>query len=462
MSSITYPGVFIKESVPLSSPPCAPRKACPVFIGYTQKAIVRTAGETQTSWLTPILIHSFIDFKRIFGQAFKETFNVHVHEQEQQQTVTCKIEHPSPFVLYDSVRLHFENGGGPCYIIAVNDFESANRQIHPQELHQGLKAVALEPQINLIVIPEAANLESAVHYQTLIDSALLIASKADNLFLISDVYRDSTNNTSTNNHSSQQKPDTSHQEYGAAYYPYLQVRYLGKFDNKNIRIQHTIQNGQNTTIGPWHQKTLSQLIQEELITEEQTHAITTVIPRFKTIPPSGAIAGIYHWMDNSLGVWKAPAGLEAKVRGISGLTDAGEFPSHKQHNLIKPMPLGNCIWGARTLRESPHQYVPIRRFQNALRECLRQQIQTAVFEPNDEPLWEQIKAQVNHMLRALWRQGALAGSKPEEAFFVKVGLGESMTPADIEAGLLRVEIGVAMQRPAQFSLIRLEQKTAID
>jgi uncharacterized protein len=186
-----------------------------------------------------------------------------------------------------------------------------------------------------------------------------------------------------------------------------------------------------------------------------------------TCAPSGAIAGVIARTDAQRGVWKAPAGLDASLSGVSDL----EVPMTDQEigrlnpegvNCLRSAPgAGHVVWGARTRhgadrRASEWKYVPVRRTALFLQESLYRGMQWVVFEPNDEPLWSQIRLNVGAFMNGLFRQGAFAGTTPDEAYFVKCD-AETTTPDDVNLGIVNVVVGFAPLRPAEFVVISLQQ-----
>ena len=183
------------------------------------------------------------------------------------------------------------------------------------------------------------------------------------------------------------------------------------------------------------------------------------------VPPSGMIAGLFARTDNTRGVWKAPAGTEASILGAVGV--AAQISDQDQDTLN---PIGvNCIrqfaasgivcWGTRTLgtlSNPEYRYVPIRRTANFLKVSLYRGTQWVVFEPNDEPLWAAIRFNLNAFMSSLFRAGAFQGSKPEDAFFVKVDK-DNNTQATIDQGQVHILVGFAPLKPAEFVIITLQQ-----
>lgn len=182
------------------------------------------------------------------------------------------------------------------------------------------------------------------------------------------------------------------------------------------------------------------------------------------IPPSGSVLGIYARSDNSRGVHKAPA--NEVVRACTGLDvqfNKGEqdILNPKGVNLIRSFPgQGIRIWGARTASsDSSWKYINVRRLFIYIEESIKANTNWAVFEPNDENLWDRVKQTISVFLNTMWREGSLAGSSPEEAFFVNVGR-DTMSQDDIDNGRLICVIGVAPVKPAEFVIFRLTQKTS--
>jgi phage tail sheath protein FI len=187
----------------------------------------------------------------------------------------------------------------------------------------------------------------------------------------------------------------------------------------------------------------------------------------KTVDPSGSLAGVAARIDGSRGVWKAPAGLEATVLGVRGVTqrmsDAENGLLNPQAiNAIRQFPNGIVIWGSRTLGgydnsgQDDYKYVPVRRFALFLEESLYRGLQFAVFEPNDEPLWAQIRLAAGAFMNNLFRPGAFQGQKASDAYFVKCD-SETTTQNDVNLGIVNVIIGFAPLKPAEFVIITIRQ-----
>jgi phage tail sheath protein FI len=186
-----------------------------------------------------------------------------------------------------------------------------------------------------------------------------------------------------------------------------------------------------------------------------------------TFAPSGAIAGVIARTDATRGVWKAPAGLDATVGGVMELSIPLTDPEIGQLNplgvnCLRASPgAGHTVWGARTRAGSDRlasewKYLPVRRTALFLEESLYRGTQWVVFEPNDAPLWAQIRLNVGAFMNNLFRQGAFAGTTPREAFFVKCD-AETTTQDDVNLGIVNIVVGFAPLKPAEFVVIRLQQ-----
>ena len=194
------------------------------------------------------------------------------------------------------------------------------------------------------------------------------------------------------------------------------------------------------------------------------HPITGVAQEFA---PGGAIAGIFARTDSSRGVWKAPAGLEAGISGILGLN----YPlTDGENGTLNPLGvnclrtfalMGSVVWGSRTVQgndalASDWKYIPVRRLALFIEESLFRGTKWVVFEPNDEPLWAQIRLNIGAFMQNLFRQGAFQGASPRDAYFVKVD-SETTTQNDINLGIVNILVGFAPLKPAEFVVIKIQQ-----
>lgn len=209
----------------------------------------------------------------------------------------------------------------------------------------------------------------------------------------------------------------------------------------------------------------------EIIDPDKTlyNRIKKQLERPVELYPSGAMAGIYARVDRQRGVWKAPANVSVnRVREpglpISSQDQEGlnvDANSGKSINAIRQFAgKGTLVWGSRTLagNDNEWRYIPVRRLFIFIEESIEKATEFVVFEPNDAKTWLRVKSMIENFLVKLWRDGALAGATPEEAFFVKVGLGQTMTPLDILEGRMNIEVGLAAVRPAEFIILKFSHK----
>jgi phage tail sheath protein FI len=203
-----------------------------------------------------------------------------------------------------------------------------------------------------------------------------------------------------------------------------------------------------------------------LYNPDSVEAVTT--PQTVALPPSAFAAGLWSKIDGRRGVWKAPAGVESGLLGATGLRqDAGDDEQGKLNplgvNCLRRLPGFGApvIWGTRTLstKTSPEwRYVPVRRTAIMIEQSIFNGIQWAVFEPNDHRLWSALRLNIESFMNGLFRAGAFQGEKVSDAYFVRCGLGDTMSQGDIDAGQVIVVVGFAPVKPAEFVIVRIQQK----
>ena len=216
-------------------------------------------------------------------------------------------------------------------------------------------------------------------------------------------------------------------------------------------------------------------LDEQIIAEvkQKDDAFRNIMEAFENnpvaIPPGGAVAGMFCRHDREFGVWKAPAGvslaavirpavvIDDKVQEILN-TDVVEGKSVNAIRLFAGR--GTLVWGARTLagNDNEWRYISVRRFVIMVEQSVLEATSQFVFEPNEAGTWTKVKAVIENFLFNLWRQGAFPGVKTQDSFFVRIGLGYTMTPADIQNGVMNTEIGLAVVRPSEFIIIKIVHK----
>lgn len=476
MSNFTTPGVYIQEISTLPASIAAVETAIPAFIGHTQKA---DGGSLRV----PTRITSMLEYEAIFGGPNLEGVSVSIQDiysgldgqpaTLQTRKITASLTGaPSPFKMYHSLRHYFDNGGGPCYIVSVNTYSSnpSNEgSAVPGSLRHGLAMLEKVDEPTLIVFPDYMTM---AEFQPVYTDALAQCNKLQDRFVIMDVKENTPNPFQDAVNFRDNGIGSGNLKYGAAYYPNLKTSYSYGFSPAAINLTQTHEYRGLGTSNPLISNTLNGVTLASLETTDPSlyRAIFAEINKLKVeLPPSPAVAGVYARVDSQRGVWKAPANED--IRGIVGpgvkITNEQQASlnvdasSGKSINAIRTFTgKGTLIWGARTLagNDNEWRYVPVRRLFIFIEESVKKATEFVVFEPNDANTWLRVKTMIENFLSKLWRDGALAGAKPEDAFFVKVGLGVTMTAQDILEGRMNVEIGLAAVRPAEFIILKFSHK----
>lgn len=485
LNSIKTPGVYIDE-VSLLPPGVAPvETAVPAFIGYTEK---NPGGNN-----VPVLITSFLEYLDMFGGPQNPSaLSIGVTVKDTFEDIFTDPTDPTTYVesklisrevkansakikpahnMFFAVRHYFANGGSKCYIVSVSTTLGA---VSDSDLVAGINALEQEDEPTLIVVPEAFNL-AASGYDNVYSTALNQCNKLKDRFTILDVKQavDSPTNSQAMTDITGFQGSTNLGDYGlygAAYYPYLETTIDFELDaSEESQVTVTYQKVRPDGSASQASDTLGanfSLISSDLLRKQIANAIRDISI---VLPPSPAVAGIYARVDNERGVWKAPANVSIgsivgpMVKINDTLQDVMNIDPNggKSVNAIRYITgRGTVIWGARTLagNDNEWRYVPVRRFFNFVEESVKKATYRFVFEPNDANTWVKIRGMIENFLTLQWSLGALQGSKPEQAFFVRVGLGQTMTPDDILNGRLIVEIGMAAVRPAEFIILRFMHK----
>ena len=469
MAEYKTPGVYVEEISKFPPSVAGVATAIPAFIGFTEKCPSGQDGK-------PVKVTSMVDYEAKFGGA--PTLKIVGNELKNNE-----------FVMYDSMRLFYDNGGGTCYVCSVGSYgqnasSGEDNVTNPtadtylgskNELVSELEKV---DEVTLVLFPDAAlvldkDALGAVHKE-----ALNHCGKMGDRFAILDVKDIEDPNDKLGKTLSEFRGavGTVNLSYGAAYYPYLKTTYTKEigFDEmcNDTGIGALVQ--ANSAYAQYNSSAIPE--EKEIIAK----AIISQIPEYagklaqyqakaQVIPPSAAIAGIYAMTDANKGVWQAPANVS--ISGVSNvmeqLSDSNQGDMNVDPNAGKSINAirsfsgkGIIVWGARTLDGNSNEwrYVPVRRLFNYIEESVQKSTSWAVFQPNDANTWVKVRCQIENFLSNLWRDGALAGSTPDKAFYVRVGLDETMTAQDILEGRMIVEIGLAAVRPAEFIILKFSHK----
>jgi phage tail sheath protein FI len=481
------PGVYVEEISKLPPSVAEVETAIPAFIGYTKNdsynGLILTAK--------PKRISSLAEYVELFGMpdptAFKTGADDGIKIKKENGVFKLEGTLNDPFEslkyrLYYSLQLYFANGGGPCYIVSCGKYGSA---VSDTDMDQALNAVRKEDEPTIIVFTDAVSLTDKDKYYALYTSALKQCSELMDRVVLADLYLDPAKKGNVTfdevKDEFRTKIGNNSLSYGAAYYPWLLTTLDYYMDESSIKIiaGTGVDAGEikaNTVLRKYPAEGSVEVADPDTSLYHWQSMIYAMIKKeiekFKLImPPSSAIAGIYASVDNARGVWKAPANVSLNyVKAPMVKIDDAEQEemnvtgSGKSVNAIRMFTgKGVLVWGARTLagNDNEWRYISVRRFYNMVEESVKKATEPFVFEPNDKNTWTKIKTMIENYLTLKWRDGALMGAKPEEAFFVHVGLGETMTALDILEGRMIVEIGMAVVRPAEFIILRFSHKMVV-
>lgn len=446
-NQIKTPGVYVEEKSVLPGSVSGVSTAVPAFIGYTE-----IAGVNGDLFGKPTKIRTLKDYEQLFGTR-TETITV----DATSNSIAVEIALPARLMYY-SMQMFFDNGGESCYIVALNESETGKTEL--KKYQDAIDSLEFEDEPTLIVLVDAVNMATDDYY-SLCKKVLTQCGKMKDRFALLDVKQDTTEDEIV---TFRTNIGTENLKYGAAYYPYLQTSLKYRYNEALIDVTYydTVLKA-NTT-----QKLSSTEVRDAQT--ELYNKIKDEIKKFSIIlPPCVAVAGAYASVDRDRGVWKAPAnvGLASVTGPTKKLTESEndglnvDQDTGKSINAIRNFAgKGTLIWGARTLagNDNEWRYVPVRRLFNYVEESIKKATSFAVFEPNNAMTWLKLRSMVESFLDDLWRQGALAGGKAEDAYFVQVGLGTTMTNADILEGRLIIKVGVAAVRPAEFIILEFTHK----
>jgi phage tail sheath protein FI len=474
MAEYKTPGVYIEEIPHLPPSIASVETAIPSFVGYTEKAQWKVADDLL---LKPWRIESLLEYEQYFGFPCPEvagSLSVVFSTSGSRTDINGQVNEAlrSKFLMHYSMQMYFANGGGPCWITSVGNYTSTGGVIMLTDLSAGLDLVAKINEVTLLVFPDAVNLGSATDYYSLQEQSIAQCVLLQDRFAAMDVYHDPNNAdvwsldvqflrdnlTST---------DPADLKYAAVYFP--RIRTSVNF-NYAMPGDQTTNNDASITLvnGPGGAATLDAL--KPISNSKYFQAVSAVSNIQMLLPPSSAMMGIYAFVDSTRGVWKAPANVNItnvvepeylitnqEQEGLNVDDVAG-----KSINVIRSFPGRGAaiVWGARTLagNDNEWRYIPVRRYFIMVEESVKNATEQFVFEPNDENTWVRVKSMIQNYLTQQWKSGALMGASVKEAFFIHIGLGETMTELDLFEGRMIVEIGMAVVRPAEFIILRFMHK----
>lgn len=494
MAQVYYtPGVYIEEKNAFANSVVPVATAVPAFVGYTEFA---QRGRTLL-YNVPTRIASFAEYLELFGGAPEVTFTL---TGGTGTDYTLETNASTQFFLFRAMQLFFSNGGSVCYIVSVAPYDYTNgvnaTLLNNLSTQGGLASLNKEQEPTMVVIPDAVLLEASECYS--LQQAMLLHCGQDTrsrvaLLDVHDGYKDHLKGDDVIT-DFRNGVGINFLQFGAAYYPWVnatvvdaaQVRYtsivnldaladlLDREVEANLQSGFIKENKANDT-----KAVINELRGTVANTETLGNALKSLSPTYRSIlkdmqaklnllPPSGGMAGVICMVDNAVGVFKSPANVS--MGAVS--SPAVNITNETQENLNMPLNgkavnairtfvgKGVLVWGARTLdgNSNDWRYLNVRRTMIYLEQSVKAACEAYVFEPNDATTWVRVKAMIDSFLRNQWSAGALAGTTPEDAYRVDVGLGITMTPQDILDGYMRVSVKVAISRPAEFIVITFQQQ----
>lgn len=492
MPAMKTPGVYIVEKSAFPNSVVEVATAVPAFIGYTEKAVNGNKSLLNKPWK----ISSMAEFRTYFGDAPKPQFSLEEKATENAILFNSKSYVPTRkdrFALYYNMLFFYANGGGPCYVVSVGDYSA--EKVEKDKLEAGIVPLIKEQEPTMLVIPEAVTLETADDCYALQGAMLQHCGyQMRNRVALFDIY---------NGFKDRKDPDgdvvnkfreaigSNFLDFSAAYYPWLNTSIVQEneldFENLDIeQLKTLLQEESDASTMPDAKKEQVKAYIDQLaaglpdVERSTLHKIFSQIsPLYREImkeirnalnllPTSAAMAGVYTMVDNTKGVWKAPANVSV----ATVISPAVNISHEEQEDLNVPLSgksvnairfftgEGIKVWGARTLdgNSLDWRYINVRRTMIMLEESVRNAAKAYVFDPNVANTWVNVKSMISNFLNGIWKRGGLAGAVPDDAYSVHVGLGETMTPEDILEGIMRVTVLVAIVRPAEFIEITFQQQ----
>lgn len=514
------PGVYIVEKDAFPSSTVEVATAVPAFIGHTEKAEIKGKSLlNQPVRLTSLaeFMELFGSAPKTTFKLAEQATDPHMMIRGKGYEVSPQEK---DYTFFNSIRLFFQNGGGSCYIVSVGSYEDdydldrmrggLNALIKEQE-----PTIIVIPEAVKLKFDACITLQQAMlaHCGGKMKNRVAVLDIYDGYLPRTpdkDPIADFRNAIGVN-----------YLDFSMAYYPWVHTTIvqdsalsyenihadsvaalaalvteeliaplddeLGKLDPANdaedAARQITLNNLKTDYQGYIDELTKGQDKDGKPLTDvgknNLNKALLQLSPSFRQItaeiktqlnlmPPSSAMAGVYTMVDNARGVWKAPANvsLSSVTRPAVDITHAEQedlnvTPQGKSINAIRSfVGEGTLVWGARTLdgNSLDWRYIQVRRTIIMLEESIKLASKAYVFENNTANTWTTMRGMITNFLTGIWKRGGLAGTSPESAFEVAIGLGETMTPEDILEGILRITVRVALVRPAEFIEITFQQK----
>lgn len=500
MGQMKTPGVYVVEKNAFPNSVVEVATAVPAFIGYTKQAL--NGGKSLKN--VPWRIASLGEFIQYFGGGPNPEFSLKKADDgsgnymlgNDSYVLEQVKEH---YLLYYSIRLFYQNGGGPCYIVSVGNYQDA---IEPDPLKSGIDELIKYQEPTMVVIPDAVLLKEddciGVQQAMLAHCGAKMRSRISILDIYNG-YLDRRHESGDCVENFRNKLGINFLDFASVYYPWVNTTIVqdnelsyqtfdedskavlkdilleelvnpyvvdGVANPKLDALSKEIEKVTDSSLTPVDRDLLNKVLIQ--LSPKFNALLTEVKEQLNCLPPSGAMAGVYTMVDKSRGVWKAPANvsLNAVVSPTVNITHDDQEDLNipiqgKAVNAIRSfIGEGVLVWGSRTLdgNSQDWRYINVRRTMIMLEESIRLASKAYVFENNTANTWVTMKSMIGNFLTGIWKRGGLAGASPEDAFSVHVGLGETMTPNDILDGILRITVLVALIRPAEFIEITFQQQ----
>lgn len=488
--NLKTPGVYIVEKDTGANAVVQVSTAVPVFIGFTEKAEING----KSFHMKPVHISSYAEFELFFGDAPTPVFELKGSDPATKELAIGGrpyVLEQSPntsFFLNNSLKLFFDNGGADCYIISIGQYgdSDSSLQIEADAFKKAIDLLEGEEMPTMLLMPDSLLLdEEDGSYYAVQTYALMHCGKAMNKVALFDVWgggEELPPEEDKNKYVTRFRENIGLEQlsYGAAYYPWLKTNItpLSAIGYQNFNLD---------SIAPLLQEP-HKVILENLknassekekaywdmglkgASKEYKLLRKTVADKINVLPAAPALAGLYTRTDRSRGVWIAPANqnLNSVIAPAIKITHDEQESlnvdaiSGKSINAIRAFKGRGAaiVWGARTLAGNSVEwrYINVRRLFILIEQSIKNAAFSVVFKPNVSVTWAVVKAMINNFLTGLWRQGALVGGSPEDAFTVECGLGSTMSQEDINEGIMRIRVRAAASRPAEFIVITFEQK----
>ncbi len=461
------------------------------FVGNTEFA---TNGNSSLLNI-PFAINSMQEFELYFGTAPFKTFAIADASSAQAAdfdlggTNYTLTQETGFYYLHSSMRYFFANGGSACYIVSTGTYDSL---VTIEALQKGIDQLTSVSDASLLVVPDAMNLQPGDAYalqQYMLDHC----GKTRSCFALLDIYEGwstvSPDGTFLAVNNFRANVNSGSPDFGAAYFPWLnstvitssEVTYKNisnpdllvslltaeiadmsfpqEEEERRMNYIHEILSGTSDPVSLDHSlRSFSEAY--EIITN-------AVLGKMNVLSPSSAMAGIFATVDNTSGVWQAPANITVNATAfpsvkINDMTqeDLNVPVDGKAVNAIRMMGnLGIKVWGARTLNGNSDdwRYINVKRTVIMIEQSIKSALRSFMFSANDATTWSAVNSSVSNFLNSQWSSGALVGSSPAAAFSVSVGLGTTMTGEDILNGVMNVSVKIAITHPAEFLVLQFQQ-----